>query len=79
MRETGLLEDISSGGLCLSMSLPLDPGRAVRLSAAGLDAQAKVRYCELGDYGYLTGVEFAPGYGWDRMSWRPKHLLSFHD
>jgi len=73
---SGLIEDISPGGLCLSLSAPLTPGRTVRVSSEGLDARAEVRYCELGDYSYLVGLRFADGGGWDRSRWRPKHLFT---
>lgn len=73
---TGLIEDISPGGLCLSLSSPLTPGRSVRVSSDGLEAEAEVRYCQLGDYSYLVGLQFSNGAVWDRARWRPKHLLT---
>ena len=33
-------------------------------------------HTELGDYGYLVGLEFADGYEWDRQKWTPDHLLA---
>jgi len=70
----GLLEDVSPEGLCLSLELPVPAGRAVHVHTKGFEGEARVRYCELGDYGYLVGLEFAGGCTWERDKWRPKHL-----
>jgi hypothetical protein len=71
----GLLEDVSPGGLGMSLDLPLAVGRAVHLHTKGFEGDALVSYCELGDYGYLVGVEFQ-GCSWDREKWKPQHLLT---
>ena len=68
-----LVEDISEDGLCVSSSLPISPGRIVRLCAEGMKAGGVVRYCELGDYSYLLGLELEPGW---RGDWHPPHELS---
>ena len=73
----GLLEDVSPEGLCINLELPVPVGQAVFLHTKGFEGEAEVRYCNLGDYGYLVGMEFADGCSWDREKWRPKHLLAF--
>ena len=42
----------------------------------GFDGRVRVRYCNLGEYGYLVGAEFAGGCGWDKERWQPKHMIS---
>jgi hypothetical protein len=54
----GLLEDVSPGGLGLSLDLPLSVGQVVHLHTKGFEGEAVVCYCELGEYGYLLGLEF---------------------
>ena len=68
-----LVEDVSESGLCVSSSLPIAPGRLVRLRAEGMAGSGVVRYCELGDYSYLLGLELKPGW---RGEWTPRHELS---
>lgn len=75
VRETGLLEDVSLHGMCISLNIPITVGRLVHLHARGFRGEARVRSCELGDYSYLLGVEFSDGFEWDRKKWKPKHLL----
>ena len=72
IRTVALVEDLSEGGLCVSSSLPVSPGRIVRLHAEGLESRGVVRYCELGEYSYLWGLELTPGW---RGDWRPHHEL----
>lgn len=72
----GLLEDVSPGGPGLSLDLPVNVGQAVHLHTKGFEGEALVCYCELGEYGYLVGVEFQEGCSWDREKWMPKHLLT---
>ena len=73
--ETGLVEDVSPAGLCVSLNLPVTAGCLVEFAAEGFSGRARVRYCELGDYSYLLGMEFSDGFRWDRQKWQPKHLL----
>src|SRR5262249_8182635 len=70
----GLLEDPSPEGLCLSLDLPVPTGRPVHVHTKGFEGEAQVRYCGLGDYGYLVGLEFCDGCTWERDKWRPQHL-----
>lgn len=72
----GLLEDVSPGGLCVNLDVPVPLGQKVHLHTKGFEGEAEVRYCDLGEYGYQVGVEFVEGCWWDRQKWRPKHLLS---
>ena len=69
-----VLEDVSQAGLAVSSDLPMPVGRTVHLHTRGFDGEGEVRYCELGDYGYIVGMEFVDGCGWDRDKWRPEHL-----
>ncbi|MBI1357336.1 MAG: hypothetical protein GC160_23590 [Acidobacteria bacterium] len=68
-----LVEDLSDQGLCVSSSLPVSPGRIVRIRAEGLESRGVVRYCELGEYSYLWGLELASGW---RGEWQPHHELA---
>ena len=75
IQETGVLEDLGSGGARLSLSLPLPVGGQVNLRTTGFSVNAGVRYCELADAGYAVGLEFSAGTTWDERSWSPEHLL----
>ena len=77
--EIGILEDVSLGGVCISLNIPIPVGAGARIHTRDFDGQVAVRYCELGDYGYLVGVEFADGYRWDEEKWEPEHLLAVPD
>ena len=72
--DIGLLEDVSPEDLCINLEQPVPLGSAVHVHTKGFEGEAEVRYCKLGDYGYLVGVEFEEGCGWEREKWRPKHL-----
>lgn len=74
--SVGVLEDVSPDGLCLNLEHSIPVGVRLHLHTKGFEGEAEVRYCELGDYGYLVGVEFVDGCSWDRDRWRPKHLVS---
>lgn len=75
VRQPALVEDVSADGVCLSSSLPLAEGRRVMLHADGFSSEGKVRYCQLGDYSFLIGLQFDPEMGPGRFGWRPDHLL----
>jgi len=75
VRQPALVEDVSADGVCLSSSLPVSEGRRVTLHADGFTSEAKVRYCRLGDYSFLIGLEFDPETGPGRFGWRPDHVL----
>ena len=74
--ETGLLEDLSRTGLCVSLSVPVTVGEIVSFTCEGFEGSGEVRYCNLGEYGYLLGVRFGDGLEWDERQWKPRHLLS---
>ena len=74
--EKGLLEDLSKEGLCFSLAIPMTVGLEMEFHCDGFSGKAHVCYCNLGEYGYLVGAEFADGCGWDKEMWRPKHLIS---
>jgi hypothetical protein len=76
MSDVGLLEDVSAGGITISLSVPLPISMRVRIHTKGFEGDAIVRHTELGDYGFLVGLEFADGYEWDRQKWTPDHLLA---
>jgi len=71
----GLIEDVSPGGLCLNLDLPVGVATTVHLHTKGLEGEARVCYCTPGDYGYLVGLEFLDGLSWAKEKWQPKHLL----
>lgn len=72
----GLLEDVSPEGLCINLNLPIPVGRQVHLHTKGFEGEAEVCHCELAEYGYLLGLEFADGCCWEPERWRPKHLYN---
>lgn len=76
IHDVGLLEDVSARGVTISLSVPLPLNKRVRIHTKGFDGDAIVRHSELGDYGFLIGLEFADGYEWDRNKWTPDHLLA---
>lgn len=74
--DVGLLEDVCPAGVTISLSVPIPLDMKVRIHTNGFEADAVVRHCELGDYGFLVGMEFADGYEWDQRKWTPGHLLA---
>ena len=76
IREKGLLENLSREGLCFSLAIPVTVGLELEFRCDGFDGRARVRYCNLEEYGYLVGAEFAGGCGWEKERWQPKHLIS---
>jgi hypothetical protein len=75
IRETGVIEDVGSNGLGVSLNLPVAVGRTVTVSNPRFRSQATVRHCEFEEYGYLLGLEFSGGFEWNRADWEPEHLL----
>jgi hypothetical protein len=72
--HTGIVEDVSASGVCLSLDVPVPPGCTVQIRSGGGIRKALVRYCEAGQYSYLIGLEF-DGMGAGMRAWRPRHLL----
>jgi hypothetical protein len=72
----GLLEDVSTDGLCMNLDRALPVGSRIHLHTKGFEGEAEVRYCDRGDYGFLIGLEFADGCTWEPEKWRPKHLYT---
>jgi hypothetical protein len=54
-----LVENISTGGLRMTMDLGIAPGTQIRLRNRYVDCLAVVRYSESHALGYFVGVEFA--------------------
>ena len=75
IRETGVIEDVSSNGLGVSLNLPVAVGHAVTVSNPRFRSQATVKHCEFEEYGYLLGLEFSSGFQWNHADWEPEHLL----
>lgn len=75
VRHTGLLEEVCVGGMQLSVSLPLSPGKRVLLRAEGFESEADVRHCRPETDGFRVGFQFPPGSEWNSRVWRPRHLL----
>jgi hypothetical protein len=76
IRETGIIEDVGSNGLGISLNIPVGVGRTVMVSNPRFHSQAIVKHCVFEEYGYLLGLEFGGGFEWDRAEWEPEHLLS---
>lgn len=75
IRQQALVEDVTATGVCVSSSLPVSEGGRVTLHADGYIAEGEVRYCRLGDYSFLIGLQFEAEHGPGRRGWRPDHLL----
>ncbi len=75
VRENGVIEDVGSTGIGVSLNLPVSVGRTVTVSNPRFRSQAKVIHCEFEEYGYLLGLEFSGGFEWNRTDWEPEHLL----
>jgi hypothetical protein len=73
--DTALLEDVSQQGLNISLNIPLPKGQDIQLEIDDFSGTARVRYCNIGEYSYLVGLEFADQYEWDAEKWAPRHLL----
>lgn len=71
----GLLEDVSPGGVCVILELPVPVGVTVYLHTPGFSSKAQVRYCKPDEGGYRVGLEFEEDGAWDRRKWKPGHLL----
>jgi hypothetical protein len=76
IRETGVIEDVGSNGLGVSLHLPLAIGRIVTVSNARFRSEATVKHCEFEEYAYLLGLEFSGGFEWNPADWEPEHLLN---
>ncbi len=79
VRQTGLLEDLSRDGLCVSLPYPLPVGAEIDFACDGFLGQARVEYCHIGLYSYLAGAKFSNGLVWNRSVWRPSHFLLLGD
>ncbi len=75
--EIAMLEDISTGGLCLKMETPVAPGTSVAVLYPGGHYRGRVKHCETQMGWYFIGVEFEPGYRWTKDQYQPEHLLQF--
>jgi hypothetical protein len=76
IRQQALVEDVSDTGVCISSTLPVSVGARIVLHADGFIAEGEVRYCNLGDYAFLIGLQFQLEDGPGRKGWRPEHLLT---
>jgi hypothetical protein len=75
--ENGVVEDVGSNGIGVSLNLPVSVGRTVTVSNPRFHSQATVKHCQFEEYGYLLGLEFTGGFEWNRADWEPEHLLRF--
>jgi len=69
------LEDISASGACLQVETPVPEQTVVRFDIPKAELEGRVRYCVFRETGYFLGVQFEPGFRWERRQFRPKHLL----
>jgi hypothetical protein len=75
VRETGVIEDVGSNGLGITLGIPVTVGRIVAVSNTRFRSEAIVKHCKFEDYAYLLGIEFSGGFEWNRSEWEPSHLL----
>lgn len=73
--DIGVIEDVGSYGISISMNLPVPVDSDVEVQIKDFRTRARVRYCNLTDYSFQVGLEFAAGYEWSREKWEPDHLL----
>ena len=72
---TGMLEDISPSGACLSMDKPMPLGATVEIAYRKGRLQGSVAYCFFREMGYWIGIEFDAKAKWSPREFRPHHLL----
>lgn len=75
VRETGVIEDVGSNGLGVSLGIPVSVGRQVAVSNARFHSNATIKHCAPEEDSYLLGLEFSGGFEWDKADWEPEHLL----
>jgi len=73
-----ILEDISPGGACLQLEMPVAVETAVSVLYPGGRFYGRVRYCDREQGRYYVGIQFDPGYQWSPRKFSPDHLLEFH-
>ncbi len=73
--STAVLEDISPGGACLQMDVPIAPRSTLQIAFGAESFESSVRYCAFRDIGYFIGLEFPKDRPWSRRLFRPKHML----
>jgi hypothetical protein len=78
-KEVGILEDISSKGVCLQVERPILPDTLLSLVYPGGTYHGRVKYCIAQESRYFVGVEFNPGYKWSKPRYKPSHLLELKD
>jgi len=74
-KEIATLEDISAGGVCLKVEVPIPPGTPVAILYPGGQYQGRVKHCDPQAGWHFIGVEFEPGYTWSKEQFEPAHLL----
>jgi hypothetical protein len=75
VRETGVIENVGSNGLGVSLNIPVSVERMVTVSNARFRSEATVKHCAFEEYGYLLGLEFSGDFQWNQADWEPEHLL----
>jgi hypothetical protein len=66
--ENGVIEDVGTNGIGVSLNLPVGIGRIVTVSNPRFRSQATVKRCEF---------EVSGGFEWNHSDWEPEHLLRF--
>jgi len=74
-RTVANLEDISLGGACLQVDLPIPLHATVRMTYPGGKLSGDVRYCIYREIGYFVGVQFESGSKWSQRHFKPMHLF----
>jgi hypothetical protein len=73
--EVGVLEDISTTGVCLQLEHPVREETEVSLHYPNGKYEGKVKYCIFLRTGFLIGIAFDEGYRWSKTDFVPSHLL----
>jgi PilZ domain len=73
--STGLLEDLSPEGAGIAVEFQAARDEMIELTAQGLHATGRVRYCNQRETDFRLGLEFTGGYRWSAEDWQPDHLF----
>lgn len=76
--EVAVLEDYSSIGAGLFLTVKIDPGVPVRLRTEWESFSGMVKHCAWRENGYLLGIEFDQPRS-DSEAYTPDHLLDLAD
>jgi hypothetical protein len=78
-RTTGLLEDISTSGMCMQFEVPVALETRLEIHCPGERLTGTVRYCVYREIGYFVGIELDNTCHWSRDQFEPQHLLDLEE